>query len=157
MKDLPSDFCAVCSTELISVMSTITGGEGYLYTVITGGVRITGIGSSAPPWPAGEIIIPSRIGSRTVIGIGDSAFTNRSSPRGIRIPNSVTSIGAYAFYNNQNLNRIWIPSSVTVIGTNAFDSCYSLTVYAQATSKPSGWHMNWNPVNRPVVWGSPPF
>jgi len=28
-----------------------------------------------------------------------------------------------------------------------------LTIYAEAPSQPAGWHEDWNPGNRPVVWG----
>jgi len=46
-----------------------------------------------------------------------------------------------------------IPNSVTSIGGFAFDSCKSLTIYAEASSKPFGWSNIWNFSNRPVVWG----
>ena len=35
----------------------------------------------------------------------------------------------------------------------AFKWCFSLTIYCEAKSKPTNWHTNWNPDNRPVVWG----
>jgi hypothetical protein len=35
----------------------------------------------------------------------------------------------------------------------AFAGCNSLTIYCEAQSQPSGWASNWNPDNRPVVWG----
>jgi len=54
------------------------------------------------------------------------------------------------------LASVWIPLSVTVIDAYAFANCPELTIYAEATSKPPGWHADWNPDNRPVVWGSPP-
>jgi len=42
---------------------------------------------------------------------------------------------------------------VTSIGSYAFFGCSSLTIYCEATSKPSGWYSDWNYSNRPVVWG----
>jgi hypothetical protein len=66
---------------------------------------------------------------------------------------SVTSIGERAFWKCNSLTSIEIPSSVTSIGERAFWNCNNLTIYCEATSKPSGWDSDWNPDDRPVVWG----
>ena len=78
------------------------------------------------------------------IGKKDISFT---------IPESVTSIGYEAFYGCESLTSIVIPNSVTSMGNYAFESCYNLTIYCEAESQPSGWNSDWNPDNRPVVWG----
>jgi hypothetical protein len=39
------------------------------------------------------------------------------------------------------------------MGESAFSGCSNVTIYAEAESKPVGWHEKWNPLNRPVVWG----
>jgi hypothetical protein len=91
----------------------------------------------------------------TTAGIGDNAFSQASGLREAKIPNSVKSIGTGAFSNNSTFNRVWIPSSVAVIDGNAFAGCPSLTIYAQAASRPTGWNANWNPNNCPVIWNSP--
>ena len=49
---------------------------------------------------------------------------------------------------------IYIPNSVTTIGSHAFRDCSNLTIYCEASSKPSGWGSDWNYYNRPVVWSS---
>ena len=64
----------------------------------------------------------------------------------------VTSIGYQAFYNCSGLTEIMIPDGVTSIGYRAFFGCSGLTIYSETASKPSGWNLNWNASNNPVVW-----
>ena len=97
-----------------------------------------------------DVVIPSEIDGKKVVGIADYAFS-KSGIVGISIPsmvksigesafagnpltsatisNGVTSIGDFAFKNNQ-LTSIIIPSSVTSIGINAFadNQLTSLTI-----------------------------
>ena len=70
----------------------------------------------------------------------------------IEISNTITSIGNYQFYGFDKLTKVTIPSHVTNIGYRAFTSCYSLTIYCEASSQPSGWDSRWNYSNNPVVW-----
>ena len=87
------------------------------------------------------------------IGIGDDAFFDCSSLWGVTIPNSVTRIGSGAFGNCRSMGSITIPDSVTSIGRSAFSGCSSLTIFAEAETKPSGWNSDWNPGNCLVNWG----
>ena len=97
-----------------------------------------------------DVVIPSEIDGKKVVGIADYAFS-KSGIVGISIPsmvksigesafagnpltsatisNGVTSIGDFAFKNNQ-LTSIIIPSSVTSIGIEAFanNQLTSLTI-----------------------------
>ena len=117
-----------------------------------------------------SVIIPNGITS-----IGDWAFSSCSNLAEITIPESVESIGEGAFVSCYNLTSLIIPSGVRNIGERAFDGCNKLTTvtipgsvtsigseafdcdkasfYCEAQSKPEGWDDNWNPNNRPVVWG----
>ena len=95
-----------------------------------------------------SIIIPN-----SVTYIGSSAFYNCSNLKSVIIPNSVTYIGSSAFYNCSNLKSVIIPNSVTYIGNSAFANCSKLTIYAETSSKLSGWDNNWNYSNRPIYWG----
>ena len=89
----------------------------------------------------------------SVTSIGESAFKWCRSLTNIAIPGSVTSIGKGAFDGCWGLTSIIIPDSVTSIGESAFVECSSLKIYCRAKRKPDGWAKNWNPSNRPVVWG----
>ena len=89
----------------------------------------------------------------SVTTVGESAFEGCENLTSITIPDGVTSIGESAFSGCENLTSITIPNSVTSIGINAFEWCDKLTIYCEAKSKPEGWHADWNPDNRPVVWG----
>ena len=96
----------------------------------------------------GELIIPD-----SVTSIRYAAFEYCTGLTSIVIPDSVTSIGNYVFYKCTGLTNIVIPDSVTSIGWCAFRDCSNVTIYCEATSKPSGWDSDWNYSNRPVVWG----
>ena len=52
------------------------------------------------------------------------------------------------------MTSVYIPDSVTTIGESAFYGCSNLTIYCEASSKPSGWDYWWNSSDRPVVWSS---
>ena len=82
----------------------------------------------------------------------ENLYLNGNLVTELVIPNGVTSIGDYAFRNCTSLTSITIPDSVTRIGNYAFSSCNALTIYCEATSKLSGWDINWNYSDCPVVW-----
>ncbi|WEK83251.1 MAG: leucine-rich repeat domain-containing protein [Mycoplasma sp.] len=74
----------------------------------------------------GDIVIPAKVGEKTVIGIENNAFRNCSLLNSINIPNSVTNIGEYAFYNCSALTDIMLPNSVEIINKGAFHTCTRL-------------------------------
>ena len=119
-------------------------------TSITIPDTVTSIGRYAFAWCISltSITLPD-----TVTSIGDCAFISCIKLGSITIPDTVTSIGYEAFSNCSSLTSINIPISVTSIGKDAFKFCSSLTIYCEAESKPAGWDSDWNPHNRPVVWG----
>ena len=85
--------------------------------------------------------------------IGRYTFYGCSSLTNITLPDSITSIGYYAFANCSALSSIVISDEVTRIDGYAFSGCSNITIYCEASSKPSGWDSNWNLYNYPVVWG----
>ena len=114
------------------------------------GTKVVGIGNSAFSRCSSltSVVIPEGVTS-----IGDRAFSGCSSLTSVVIPGSVTSIDEYAFAACTSLTSVVIPEGVTSIGENAFRGCSSLTIYCEAKKKPEGWNDDWNPSDRPVVWG----
>ena len=97
-----------------------------------------------------NIVIPAGVTS-----IGNHAFTDAFVLTSIIFEkgSQLTSIGDRAFDSAYNLTSIIIPAEVTSMGEYAFYNCVDLTINAEALSEPSGWDLNWNPSNCPVVWG----
>ena len=71
----------------------------------------------------------------------------------INIPNGVTRIAEGTFRNCNNLKSIIISNDIISIGKYAFMGCSNIKIFCEAESKPDEWADNWNPNNRPVVWG----
>jgi len=89
-----------------------------------------------------------------VTSIGMLAFGNCDFLESVTIPNSMTNISNNAFKVCKALPQIVISNKVTTVGKNTFMGCNNLTIYCIASGKPNGWNDNWNPDNRPVVWGT---
>jgi hypothetical protein len=109
---------------------------------------------------ATHIEIPESHLGLPVVAIADEGFSDLTIMSSIDIPSDLTSIGFSAFMGCAGLTRIDIPIGVVYIGESAFLGCLNLTIYAAATdpaidmtSPARGWSINWNPDNRPVVWG----
>lgn len=101
-------FCVILS---LSYGQSSTG----IWTIerTEGGCILTGYNGSDT-----DIIIPSKWGGLTVLGIGDGTFQNKNLAS-VAIPAGVVNIGSYAFANN-HIERISMPSTVISIGENAF-------------------------------------
>lgn len=93
-------------------------------------------------------------GSLTHINSG--LFQLCSNLKEVVIEPGVETIGDYVFMNSENISSVIIPATVTSMGEKVFGGCTNATIYCEAESKPEGWNENWNPDNRPVVWGFAP-
>ncbi len=74
----------------------------------------------------GEVIVPSTLGGKTVISIGDFAFSNCISLKSIVLPEGVLSLGSDAFWGCTGLKSIELPQKLETIGANAFWECSAL-------------------------------
>ena len=86
------------------------------------------------------------------LSIGAFTFDNMTNLKTIILPENIQKIETYAFSNCPNLESIIIPNSITTIQAYAFANCANLTIYCEATSKPSSWNEDWNYTYCPVVW-----
>ena len=110
-------------TYRIEVQAGISEASGdYDYEIKEDGVEITKYNGNG-----GDVVIPSKIDGKKVIGIGYRAFLDCSSLTSVMIPDSVSSIGISAFYGCSSLTSVSIPDSVTSIKDSAFENCSSLT------------------------------
>lgn len=76
-----------------------------------------------PTDTTGTVSIPSEIGGKPVLAIGDEAFDSCSMVAEIIIPDGILSIGKSAFSGCRSLSRLEIPSSVTNVGNLALNGC----------------------------------
>ena len=125
---------------------------GYSLIISGSGNMMDWTSSSNAPWWSYRFLIKSVTIENGITNVGEYAFSVCRVLNSVEIGNSVTKIGSYAFSNCNALASIIIPNSVTTIGGSAFFLCYTLKVYCEAESQPSGWDSTWNDSNRPVVW-----
>ena len=75
----------------------------------------------------GTVTIPTTLGGKTVVGIGDYAFVNCDKITSFSIPSTVKTIGNYAFFGCERLTSLTIPDNVKTIGGHAFWYCHNIT------------------------------
>lgn len=123
---------------------TYNGASGLVltYTEASDGITITKM-TTAPT--DGNVVIPSKIGTKTVVAIGEEAFRQKETISAVEIPASVKNIADFAFSNCTSLasisfadeseltsigqmafsggsyTKVTIPKKVTRIGQQAFD------------------------------------
>ena len=76
--------------------------------------------------------VPQFILGYPVVGIGNSAFMDKSALQTVTIPISVISIGEFAFANDPLLHAVTIPRYCETIADNAFFNSPNVTIYCDA-------------------------
>lgn len=73
----------------------------------------------------GDVVVPSTVNGKPVIGVREKAFADNVSLRSITLPSSVTTIGVSAFENCTSLREVVMPG-VVEIQNFAFKNCIVL-------------------------------
>lgn len=140
--ETPQNVTTIYSQTLSTLESDFTLNDAGVITAYSGG--------------GGNVVIPSTIGGRTVLGIGASAFQNKTSLESVTMPSTLQriessafsgctnlrvvelneglqSIGASAFAYTTALSAIWFPSTVTELGASSFLRSGLTSVYVPST------------------------
>ncbi len=93
----------------------------FTYTVAGGEATITAYSGNSS-----RVTVPSAVDGYTVTGIGDLAFSKKSSITEITLPDTLESIGYSSFSACSGLVYFTIPENVSSIGAYAFSGCAKL-------------------------------
>ncbi len=112
-------------TAMAAYPITVTAATQGIYTYTISGNKATI--TSCSNTVTGKRVIPSFLGGKQVVAIGDYAFYGCAGLTSVTIPNTVTGIGEGAFYGCTGLPSITIPNKVTTIEKGTFYNCSGLT------------------------------
>ncbi len=99
-------------------------GYTWTYTISGKAAEICGVSPSS----TGTLMIPSKLGGKTVTRIGDNVFYYCTWLTSVKIPDCVTSIGVSTFEGCSGITNVTIPDSVTKIEEYAFASSGLTTI-----------------------------
>lgn len=75
---------------------------------------------------AATVSVPSKVGSATVVGIGNQAFWAKKSIKSLTLPSTIQSIGKAAFNECTGITKLVLPSKLKTISDSAFWYCTGL-------------------------------
>ena len=101
------------------------GSRVWLYRVVgPNAIEVTGVQNNVT---SGSFSIPSKLGTYSIVSIGNSAFQGGLMTSLSILPSSsVTNIGASAFSSCASLASVTIPDVVKKLGSEAFRNCSAL-------------------------------
>lgn len=108
----------VLSKEYNKSIEEIQNNEGFILAPTANGCKIVDYRGTGE-----HLIIPSYIGKKKVVKIGNSAFKNKKYLKSVIISEGITEINDFAFSGCSSLRRIVLPKSLRSIGYEAFRSC----------------------------------
>ena len=116
--------------------------DGIIYVIEDGNAIITGHANSLE----GKVVIPEKITINNkqydVVKIAKLAFSNCNFTS-IELSKSIVEIGDKAFSNCKSLKSIVIPSNVLIMGDYVFYDC-QLVIYCEVENTLVGWSYLWN-------------
>lgn len=75
---------------------------------------------------AENVTVPSKVGSATVVGIGNQAFWSKKSIKTLSLPSTILAIGKAAFNECTGITKLVLPSNLRTIADSAFWYCTGL-------------------------------
>ncbi len=110
------------------------GDRIWSFTVDHGKITLTSGRNDVPSVDNGApavLVVPSRIGNRPVVALGDFAFSQLQGVEEIVLPETVVWIGAKAFAGSRNLRKVVFPEALRSIDSSkyvwgTFSACPSL-------------------------------
>ncbi len=112
-------FCLMCSASA-SAAGYVTQGD-FTYYVSGNYAAVTKYDGSGS-----NVVVPSKVGSASVINIADKAFWSVKTMKSLSLPSTIQSIGKAAFNECTGLTKLVLPSKLYSIGESAFWYCTNL-------------------------------
>lgn len=91
--------------------------------------------------------------NKALTAISEECFIGCEWLEEIKIPTTITKIGARAFKGCIRLERFEVSDTMKYVEEAAFAGCKRIHFVCEAKKQPDTWHVNWNPDDRPVLWG----
>ncbi len=134
MKKLKKLLLGICVGVLTCVLCAVCAGAevsgNYEYSVNTDGtVTITDYTGSEK-----NVVIPNKLGGKTVTVIGTEAFYNNLDIVSVKIPDTVIRVDYNSFKGCSNMTSVALSKNLKRIGDYAFYGCDSLTSVAATDS-----------------------
>lgn len=105
---------------ILALTASCGKNSNYEYEKVEGGVKITKYIGEAT-----DVTIPEKIGGKTVVAIGQSAF-DAAHIESLVVPKTVTSIEKYAFRRCHDLKSVTLNANIKVLETSLFHYCAHL-------------------------------